>query len=86
MSNVEFYPPITDLKEKIKLIDNHKIVVLPSIREAMPSVLIEALARKKTIIASGNHGNREVIKGEPNCFLFKVGDFQKLSKLIEENI
>ena len=84
MTNVEFYPAVYDIKEKIKLIDSHKIFALPSIREAMPIVLLEALARKRLVIASDNPGNREVLEDGAKGKLFPVGDYMLLTKLIRE--
>jgi len=94
MNNVEFYPAIYDIKEKIKAIDSHPIFVLPSIREAMPTVLLEAIARKRKVIASDNPGCRELIEDNgdkvdngDNEFkgkLFPVGDYVALTHLIKE--
>ena len=84
MNNVEFYPAVYDIKEKIKLIDSHKIFLLPSIREAMPTALLEALARNKICIGSDNEGCREVLEGKPNCYLFPIGDEMKLVEIIKE--
>ena len=50
--NIHFFSPIYNVKEKIKLIDEHAIFVLPSLREAMPQVLLEAMARGKIVISS----------------------------------
>ena len=79
--NVTFYPPVYDIKEKIKIIDSHKIFILPSIREAMPTVLLEALARGKICIGSDNEGCREVLEGK---HLFPIGDEIKLVEIIKE--
>jgi len=84
--NVSFVPAITDLKEKIKLIDEYKIFVLPSNREAMPQVLIEAMARAKIVITTKTDGAKEIINDNKTGFLFEINDFKKLAKLIEENI
>lgn len=84
--NITFYPPIYDLKEKIKLIDEHKIFVLPSLREAMPQVLIEAMSRGKIVISSNTDGGKEIIEDKKNGFLFNIGDFEQLAKLIKSNL
>lgn len=84
LKNVKFLPPIYDLKGKIKLIDNHEIFILPSKREAMPQSLIEAMARGKIVISSNNPGGEEIISDNKNGFLFKIGDYHELSKLINK--
>lgn len=86
IENVTFYPPIYNLKEKIKCIDNHKFFVLPSKREAMPQVLIEAMSRGKIVISSDTDGGEEIIKDNENGFLFEIGNVGQLTKLIKKNI
>jgi len=86
LKNIKFYPPIFDVKEKIKLIDEHQIFVLPSKREAMPQVLIEAMSRGKIVISSNTDGGKEIIENGKNGFLFKIGNTEQLVKLIDKNI
>ena len=86
LKNIKIYPAIYDLKKKIKLIDEHKILVLPSKREAMPQALIEAMARGKVVISSNTNGGKEIIKNRRNGFLFKIGNAKQLANLIKENI
>jgi len=81
--NVKIYSPIYDTKEKIKLIDEHKIFILPSKREAMPQSLIEAMARGKIVISSDTDGGKEIIKNDQNGFLFKIGNKQDLKNKIQ---
>jgi glycosyltransferase involved in cell wall biosynthesis len=81
-SSVAFSPPIYDLKKKIEKIDSAKIFVLPSIRESMPQSLIEAMARKKIVIASKNAGSEELIKDGKNGFLFEIGNEKQLAEKI----
>lgn len=80
--NVKIYSPIYNLKEKIKLIDEHRIFVLPSKREAMPQSLIEAMARGKIVISSNTDGGKEIINNNKNGFLFKIGDKEDLKNKI----
>lgn len=84
--NVKIYSPIYDLKKKIKLIDEHRIFILPSKREAMPQSLIESMSRGKIAISSKTDGGKEIIKDAENGFLFDIGDSEQLVKLIQENI
>lgn len=84
--NVQILPPIYDLNQKIKLIDSYKIFVLPSNREAMPQVLLEAMARGKLIISSKTDGGKEIIENNKNGFLYAIGDYHQLAALIQKNI
>lgn len=86
VNNLKFYPPVYNLREKIKLIDEHKIFVLPSKREAMPQVLLEAMARGKIVLSSKTDGGKEIIHDGKDGFLFEIGDSAKLSELIKKNI
>lgn len=86
LKNVKIYPPIYDLNKKIKIIDQHKIFVLPSLREAMPQVLLEALARGKIVIASKTDGAKEIISDKKTGLLFEIGDSEQLAELINKNI
>lgn len=84
--NIEIKKPIYNLKEKIKLIDEHKIFVLPSIREAMPQVLIEAMSRGKIVIASKTDGGKEIIDDKKNGYLFEIGNAEQLFNLVKDKM
>lgn len=86
MKNVKFFPPVYNLIEKIKLIDKHKVFVLPSKREAMPQVLLEAMARGKIVISSKTDGGKELVDNARTGFLFDIGKFEDLARQIRENI
>lgn len=79
---VIFSDPVYKTKEKIKKVDSAKIFILPSKREGMPQALIEAMARKKIVIASDNNGSRELIQNGKNGFLFKIGNYKELGEKI----
>lgn len=85
-SNVQIYGPVYDLSEKIKVIDEHSIFILPSHREAMPQVLIEAMARGKVVIASDTDGARELIQTGINGYIFPRNDLKELVELISSNL
>ena len=59
-----------------------KILVAPSRWEGMPYLLLEAVARKRKIIASDCPGNREVLKGYADAVLFPVEDAGRLADLL----
>jgi glycosyltransferase involved in cell wall biosynthesis len=64
----------------IKLSD---IFILSSLYEGLPNVLLESQVLKKFIISSNcPTGPREILLNGKAGFLFNVGDFKKLSKLI----
>lgn len=73
---------IYDTNTEIRKLDSGKIFVLPSISEGMPQVLIEALARKKIVIASSNPGNSDIIQDKQNGFIFEVGNSRELAEKI----
>ncbi|MGD9276223.1 MAG: glycosyltransferase family 4 protein [Candidatus Pacearchaeota archaeon] len=72
-----------DKEEQINELDSSLIYVLPSISEAMPQTLIEAMARKKIVISSDNPGTKEIITNGKNGYLFKIGDEKDLTKKID---
>ncbi len=84
--NVEIKNPVYDIEKKIKLIDEHRIFVLPSKREAMPQSLIEAMSRGKIVLSSNTDGGKEIIEDGKNGFLFEIGNAEQLIKLIKENL
>ena len=83
-SQVKFLGPIFDLKQKIKIIDNHEIFVLPSKREGLPQTLIEAMAREKIVISSTNDGGKELIKDKENGYIFNIGNSDKLTSILDK--
>jgi len=77
--HIDWHEPIYDIDEKIKLIEQHDIFILPSKREGMPQALLEAMARGKIIISSRNQGALEIVNGT-NGFLFDIGNPEQLYK------
>ena len=86
LKNIKILPPVYNIKEKISLIDSHKIFILPSWREAMPQGLLEAMARGKIVLASETDGAKEIIKNGKNGFIFKQNDLTSLSELIKNSL
>lgn len=84
--NVTFYGPVMDINKKIEIIDKHKVMILPSIREALPQVLLEGMARGKIVIASNTEGAKEIIEDQKDGFLFDIGNAEELAALIKENM
>lgn len=63
-----------------------KKLVAPSRWEGMPYLLLEAVARGASIIASDCPGNRDVLKGYAAARLFKVEDVEGLATLMAEDV
>ena len=64
-------------------IDKAHIMLLSSQYEGLPNVLLEAISLKKFIISSDcPTGPKEILENGKNGFLFKIGDYKKLSQLI----
>ena len=59
-------------------------LVAPSRWEGMPYLLLEAVARGRSVIASDCPGNRDVLKGYGSASLFPVEDVGALAKLMVE--
>ena len=60
-----------------------RILVAPSRWEGMPYLLLEAVARGRSVIASDCPGNRDVLHGYTQAALFPVEDAVCLSRLLE---
>ena len=62
---------------------NSDLFILSSKYEGLPNVLLEAASLKKFIISTDcPTGPREILQNGKGGFLFKIGDYKKLSKLI----
>jgi glycosyltransferase involved in cell wall biosynthesis len=67
------------------LIQAH-IVCLPSYREGLPKVLLEAAACERAIIATDVPGCREIVHSGKNGILVPLKDFNSLANAIKELI
>jgi glycosyltransferase involved in cell wall biosynthesis len=63
-----------------------KTLVAPSRWEGMPYLLLEAVARERSIIASDCPGNRDVLRDCSNAKMFPVEDSDRLAELMVENV
>jgi D-inositol-3-phosphate glycosyltransferase len=73
LKNLHFHGR-ADGDEVRELYQNADIFVLPSEREGMPLVLLEALAMGLPVVATDVAGNRDVIADGHNGFLVPLGD------------
>ena len=69
-----------------EILSQATIVVLPSYREGMPKVLLEAQALGRPIVTTDVPGCREAIENGKTGFLAKVKDEQSLANAIENLI
>ena len=79
-SNVRF---IGYQKNPFKFIKQADIFILTSLFEGSPNVLVEALFLKKYIISTNcPTGPREILENGKYGSLVKIGDYQKISKIL----
>ncbi len=70
-------------KNPFPLIKQSDIFILSSCYEGLPNVLLESLVLKKFVISSNcKTGPNEILLNGRGGFLFKVGNYKQLSKLI----
>ena len=81
--NIRFLGPRSDINEILSLLD---IFILPSLREGLPLVLLEAAAASLPIVATDVGGNKQVVKHGTNGLLVKHGDAASLYNAIKELI
>lgn len=71
---------LEETKNKMK---NCYCLVLPSLSEGLPRVLMEAMALGKPVIGSNIGGIPELIENGQNGFLFRVGDSNDLAEKLK---
>lgn len=69
-------------KNKIKVLYESTMLILPSHSEGMPNVILEAMATLTPIIATSVGGLKEILVDKKNSLLTKVNDPKDLSKKI----
>ncbi len=79
---VEFKGKLS-LEQTKALMKNCYCLVLPSLSEGLPRVLLEAMALEKAVIGSNAGGIPDVIKATKNGFLFEKGNSDDLAKKLE---
>ena len=78
---VEWWGQRSDMPE---VLARAHIVVLPSYREGLPTILLEAAASGRPIIASDVPGCRDIVKHNENGLLVTPRDSESLADAIEE--
>jgi len=72
-----------DEKRKIQLLDNCKIMILPSSQESFGIVFLEAWSRKKPVIGANVPAVRYLIENRKDGLLFENGDSDDLAEKID---
>ncbi|MBX7527888.1 glycosyltransferase [Qipengyuania vesicularis] len=78
---VEFLGALPE-NETLREIAGCDVLVLPSLMEGLPVVLIEALALGKPVIASGVAGIPEIVRDGKNGYLIEPGNWDQLADRI----
>lgn len=71
-------------KEMEKIFSQAHIVCLPSYREGVPKVLIEAAASGRPIVTTDAPGCREIVKDNENGFLVPIRDSKSLAVALKK--
>jgi len=82
MRNVVFLGHVNSTKVKKILYENSLLVVVPSLYEALPMVVLEAMACSKAVIASNVGGIPVLVKHGRNGFFAKPGDYKSIENFI----
>ncbi|MDI6591319.1 MAG: glycosyltransferase family 4 protein [Patescibacteria group bacterium] len=81
-NKVEFKGRLS-LKETKEIMKNCYCLVLPSLSEGLPRVLMEAMALGKPVIGSNIGGTPDLIKDSQNGFLFEPKNVEQLAEKIK---
>jgi glycosyltransferase involved in cell wall biosynthesis len=74
---IKYFEPTDEVKDYIK---NADVVVLPSYREGLPRVMLEALSMEKPVITTDVPGCRVTVENGENGILVPAKDKEALSK------
>ena len=78
---VHYYGQVEDSKTYFEIIDRHDVLVVPSISEGLPTVILEAMARGLTVIAT-NVGAIADIVTEKTGFLVEPKNIAQLNAIL----
>ena len=79
--NLIYYGEIKSKDKIFEIIDTSDVLVVPSLSEGMPTVILEAMARGKAVIAT-NVGAVSELVSEENGVLIQAGSVEELSNAI----
>ena len=77
--HVMFYGFVPDINEYIL---RSKVIVLPSYRDNLPIILLEAIMLERPVICTDVGDIRSVVTHDKNGILFRPGDVEKLTEAI----
>ncbi len=80
-NNIEFRSWVSDQKKR-EILSRADIIVVPSYREALGLVILEAYSTGTAVIASDVGGIPHIVKHGFNGFLFPPGDIQQLAEYL----
>lgn len=84
--NFDIHKKTSSLKERVKIFNNQNTFVLSSWREAMPTVVLEAMASGLTVISSKTQGGKELIQDGKTGYLFEINNEKELADKIKQAI
>jgi glycosyltransferase involved in cell wall biosynthesis len=82
-NNIKYYPFTNNIRNYLRRAD---CIILPSYREGLSRVLLEAASMEIPIIASNVPGCKDIIKHKFNGFLCKPRSYKSLAKMIKNFI
>ena len=81
--DLSFYGEIKSKERVFEIIDNADVLVVPSLSEGMPTVILEAMARGKAIIATDVGAVSDLVSDE-NGVLIEPGSVEAMTHAIEK--
>jgi glycosyltransferase involved in cell wall biosynthesis len=81
-ANIHYYGEVKDVDVLNKILDEHTYLIVPSLSEGMPNVLLEGMSRGLIPLAS-DVGAVETLIDSTCGFLLKAGDSQSIKENIQ---
>ena len=81
--NLTYYGEIKSKERVFEIIDDSDVLLVPSLSEGMPTVILEALARGKAVIATDVGAVADLVS-DKNGVLIKPGSIEALTQAIEK--
>ncbi len=81
-SGLEYFGEINDEHQMKRIMDEHHVLIVPSIAEGMPTVILEAMSRGLAIISTDVGANRVMVNHE-NGWLIDQVSISKISQRLQ---